>query len=760
MQLAHWPTNEKAGKSIIFLFCAILKLALFVTPLGIQWINKQPHTSSHPSSYLSQYQPPARTEPNENFEFKIKSTQSFHYFIDNNLQIPLKINIPHSKIYYKMSLDLTVLEQIDRGEGRDQPILNTGYDAGKGEFQCTTPAAKLNLLVELKNYSTMDGVAIQENLIEIIKPICPETNPFQLWLSMSKITKEKFFAEMTAIKPNFHKLIYIDPDTEKEPTFLIYYNDALLFWITIRKFSKNVSKMNPIWHILQTQTVRMKLSINKFYDADEEVDRLIITKCKNIDLNPTFKKLRQFMRKRNEVRMHNWRKVMERKPEQAKPLPELDLTDEAFMVERNWIGDSIDAKNYVNWWIQNDSQYIRQANTKNLGFDSNKISKDIKNYMMSQTVKASSNPSGFKKEVENWVQRSKKEITQQKPEVHRDGKKLLRQVQMKQAIKNGKIPGNYSLINKNPLNPEPMFPPALSESQNRQPTQEPQNRQASQEIHSSASMPVFDGDEELSIETHSVCPLVEEEKDNLTRILNTWVESQSASSKLDEEILDLMFSNRKLLFEIDNTNFALIQEKLGLEIDVVLFSRNKDKFSQLFTQLKTIDNEEIFKEYLKRILESKIEADLDKHSINLEVVKSVQGDSDRREDLDKYLKNNLDFEDFLKKGRELSELESGQEKKEKIQKLMSEITEWEPQNDNGLSGNSEIKNLVTQKITEITQSKDQKGTENLSVKRKKKRKKNSEGSDVEGATVEAEKGELRRSPRLSIVKRVKLSMSK
>ena len=510
--------------------------------------------------------------------------------------------------FLAMDIDRDIFSGIRKSLSNDLPIIALGSDQGKGEKGSTSLAVKNNNVVEITKYiPTSSGIA-KEDLNELIKPCQRECTPFELWMVMNKNQKEKYYNEMTEIYNDFRDKIFVDPDTEKDPCILIQFNERILFWITVKKYPHFITKCNPIWWILQAPVIRMKISINSWKDQTQDVKRTGITECKNIDQGPAFRHLRNFLRKRNIRRAENWRKLHLNETEGIEKLENLDLDHKDFQIRDNWIGNQSDADRYSSWWGQSDYEYLTAYNAKQIGYNPNKIDKDVKGFFFSKTSKAMKNDNAFQREVLDWEAKRGPMKKQLKPDVAPKNANLLRKVQMKDFINKGLIPGNFAKIS-DPQVAKQKFP-NLALANNQQPTQS-QPTQSQPKIpenpnhHETLSYAIADeidySEETIEKGSQEECQV----KNELQSMIDDYAITANAFS--ESEKLELMTASIvEKPFQLIGLSFAdlnFLKHLMGFkQISTETFNNGMDTFARILGILAEIKTEEERREKICMLL--------------------------------------------------------------------------------------------------------------------------------------------------------------
>ena len=363
------------------------------------------------------------------------------------------VNINYLKFSVRMNfIDKSVLGEIQRPDNGENVHLALGPDKGLGEDRSKTAADIGKIIVERKKWGTISNPTITEDLGEVVKSIPIESSPFSLWLTMPRNLRDKYWREMQELYPNFVNEIYVDPDTASNQTFWAHFSKPELYWVTIRKFSQAVGKQNPIWYIMQTEVIRMKCSINYFFDSTLDRKRAIITYCPHIDVNPAFSHLRKFLRARNIARKNNWVKLSQGKKDEISPVPELDLDHSDFLINKNWVGTIQEAEQYKTIWVQNDTEYLNKLNKKRLGYDPRRVNRDIQNYFKSENLKASGDPEKYTKQLGKWAEDKLEAVDQNKPDYSGNDPKILAlKNRVKSALK-GPLFLNQTVVSPNNIN--------------------------------------------------------------------------------------------------------------------------------------------------------------------------------------------------------------------------------------------------------------------------------------------------------------------
>ena len=324
--------------------------------------------------------------------------------------------------------DREVINKTEKPSNGESSFLALGFDAGLGESNKKTAAEVGGVVVERKFWVSKTVVDGREKYKDVLQPLPIEVSPFSLWLTMGKMLKERYLKEMEEIFTDFRESVFVDPETAKNQTFWVTFSQPELYWFTLKRYPQAVGKQNGEYYILGTEVVKMKLTVNTFHDRAIDQKRVIVTYCKNINMNPAFEKLRKFLRDRNTTRKNNWVKIFSNKKDQVERVPELDLDSPEFRVTENWIGDKSEAELYKSIWAQSDTDYLSNLNTKRLGYNPAKVSKDVRNYMMAENLRVSNDTDKYKERLNKWAQDKADPIKHLEPEYSGRDPRVLKKV--------------------------------------------------------------------------------------------------------------------------------------------------------------------------------------------------------------------------------------------------------------------------------------------------------------------------------------------
>ena len=238
----------------------------------------------------------------------------------------------------------------------------------------------------------VDGKKCKEDYKELYKPRVQVHYPCSLWIEMLPRDRKNFETEMELlIGSEWRK--YFAFEFQESKVFLIRFKDRRFFWFFLRRYSKNIHPMNPEYALLGTELVNMKCIINDISDLDDQGNKQRVLKViynRNLDTTIMLKELDRMNHDNNVKKTINWLNAVKRKEKEPEVLETMDITRDIFLAEPNYVGNGF--RNYRNKYVEFDTNYASQYDAKVRGYNTSKVSLDIRNCIDQKVEESLNNP--------------------------------------------------------------------------------------------------------------------------------------------------------------------------------------------------------------------------------------------------------------------------------------------------------------------------------------------------------------------------------
>ena len=238
----------------------------------------------------------------------------------------------------------------------------------------------------------VDGKKCKEDYKELYKPRVQVHYPCSLWIEMLPRDRKNFETEMELlIGSEWRK--YFAFEFQESKVFLIRFKDRRFFWFFLRRYSKNIHPMNPEYALLGTELVNMKCIINDISDLDDQGNKQRVLKViynRNLDTTMMLKELDRMNHENNVKKTINWLNAVKRKEKDPEILERMDMTRDIFLAEPNYVGNGF--RNYRNKYVEFDTNYVSEFDAKVKGYNSSKVSLDIRNCIDQKVEESLNNP--------------------------------------------------------------------------------------------------------------------------------------------------------------------------------------------------------------------------------------------------------------------------------------------------------------------------------------------------------------------------------